>query len=123
MCLLFTLSVTYNHTSPLQICDLNVTNYSVSIVIHVYKLINPFWLVSVIFFNFIMPLQAYSSIPPIKGAGLGYGRTLYFHCLLKYMVICAFENPLQFQTSWQHILFTLDMDNLKKNTPCSFTFP
>ena len=36
MCLLFTLSVTYNHTSLLQICDLNVKNYIVSIVIHVY---------------------------------------------------------------------------------------
>ena len=32
-----------------------------------------------------------------KGVGLGYGRQLYFHCLLKYMVISAFENPLQFQ--------------------------
>jgi ATP-binding cassette subfamily A (ABC1) protein 3 len=28
----------------------------------------------------------------IKGVGLGYGRQLCFHCLLKYMVICAFEN-------------------------------
>jgi hypothetical protein len=28
-----------------------------------------------------------------KGVGLGYGRQLYFHCLLKFMVICAFENP------------------------------
>ena len=28
----------------------------------------------------------------VKGVGLGYGRQLYFHCLLKYMVICAFEN-------------------------------
>jgi hypothetical protein len=28
-----------------------------------------------------------------KGVGLRYGRQLYFHCLLKYMVICAFENP------------------------------
>ena len=27
-----------------------------------------------------------------KGVGLGYGRQLYFHCLLQYMVICAFEN-------------------------------
>ena len=31
--------------------------------------------------------------PPYKGVGLGYGRWLHFHCLLKYMVICAFENP------------------------------
>jgi hypothetical protein len=28
----------------------------------------------------------------IKGVDLGYGRQLYFRCLLKYMVICAFEN-------------------------------
>jgi hypothetical protein len=28
----------------------------------------------------------------IKGVGLGYGRQLYVRCLLKYMVICAFEN-------------------------------
>jgi hypothetical protein len=28
----------------------------------------------------------------IKGVGLGYGRQLYFRFLLKYMVICAFEN-------------------------------
>ena len=32
---------TYNHTSLLQICDLNVKTYIVSIVIHVYKLNNP----------------------------------------------------------------------------------
>ena len=28
----------------------------------------------------------------IKGVGLGYGRQLYVRFLLKYMVICAFEN-------------------------------
>jgi hypothetical protein len=27
-----------------------------------------------------------------KVVGLGYGRYLYFQCLLKYMIICAFEN-------------------------------
>ena len=29
----------------------------------------------------------------LKGVGLRYGRLLYFQCLLKYMIICAFENP------------------------------
>ena len=55
----------------------------------------------------------------LKGVGLGYGRKLYFQCLLKYMVICAFDNPPQFQASWQHRLFTLDMDSLKND---SFSF-
>jgi len=59
----------------------------------------------------------------IKGVGLGYGTQLYFQCLLKYMVICAFDSPPQFQASWQHRLFTLDMDSLKKMTPFPFTFP
>jgi len=27
------------------------------------------------------------------------------------MVICVFDNPPQFQASWQHRLFTLDMDS------------
>jgi hypothetical protein len=49
----------------------------------------------------------------IKGVGLGYGRQLYFQCLLKYMVICAFDNPPQFQASWQHRLLTLDMKSFK----------
>ena len=31
--------------------------------------------------------------------------------------------PPQFQASWQHILFTLDMGSLKKITPFPFTFP
>jgi len=35
------------------------------------------------------------------------------------MVICAFENPPQFQASWQHRLFTLDMGSFKKNDPLS----
>ena len=35
----------------------------------------------------------------VKGVGLGYGRQLYVQCLLKYMVICAFENPPQLQAS------------------------
>ena len=56
----------------------------------------------------------------LKGVGLGYGRQLYFQCLLKYMVICAFDNPPQFQASWQHRLFTLDMGSLKKNDSFSF---
>jgi hypothetical protein len=55
-----------------------------------------------------------------KGVGLEYGRQLYFHCLLKYMVICAFENPPQFQASWQHRLFTLDMSSLIFVYPFSF---
>jgi len=50
----------------------------------------------------------------IKGVGLGYGRQLYFQDLLKYMGICAFYNPPQIQASWQHRLFTLDMNSLKK---------
>ena len=29
----------------------------------------------------------------LKGVGLRYGRLLYFQCLIKYMIICAFENP------------------------------
>ena len=28
----------------------------------------------------------------LQGVGLGYGRQLYFQCLLKYLVICAFED-------------------------------
>ena len=36
------------------------------------------------------------------------------------MVICAFKNPSQFQASWQHRLFTLDMGSVKKNYPFSF---
>ena len=59
-------------------------------------------------------------IKVFKGVGLRYGRQLYCHCLLKYMVICAFENPPQFQASWQHRLFTLDMGSLKKNDSVSF---
>ena len=31
--------------------------------------------------------------------------------------------PPQFQASWQHRLFTLDMGSLKKITPFPFTFP
>jgi hypothetical protein len=30
--------------------------------------------------------------------------------------------PPQFQASWQHRLFTLDMGSLKKMTPFPFTF-
>ena len=55
-----------------------------------------------------------------KGVGLEYSRQLYFHCLLKYMVICAFENPPQFQASWQHRLFTLDISSLIIFYPFSF---
>ena len=51
-----------------------------------------------------------------KGVGLGYGRQLYFQCLLKYMVVCALDNPPQFQASWQQRLFTLDMDSLTTMT-------
>jgi hypothetical protein len=50
-----------------------------------------------------------------KGVGLGYGRQLYFQCLLKYMVVCALDNPPHFQASWQQRLFTLDMDSLTTN--------
>jgi hypothetical protein len=32
------------------------------------------------------------------------------------MVICAFDNPPKIQASWQHRLFTLDMDSLNKKT-------
>ena len=28
----------------------------------------------------------------VKDVGLGYGRQLYCHCLLKYMLTCSFEN-------------------------------
>ena len=52
-----------------------------------------------------------------KGVGLGYGRHLCFQCLLKYMVICALENPPQFQASWQHRLFTFDMGSIRKLLP------
>jgi hypothetical protein len=45
---------------------------------------------------------------------MGYGRQLYFQDLLKYIVICAFDNPPQIQASWQHRLLTLDMDSLTK---------
>ena len=59
------------------------------------------------------------TLQEFKGVGLGYERQLYFQCLLKYMVICAFDNPPQFQASWQHRLFTLDME-FKKNDSFSF---
>ena len=36
-------------------------------------------------------------------------ETTLIHVLLKYMVICVFENHHQFQSSWKHNLFTLDM--------------
>ena len=49
-----------------------------------------------------------------KGVGLGYGRQLNVQCLLKYMAICAFYNPPQFQASWQHRLVALEMDSFKK---------
>jgi hypothetical protein len=29
----------------------------------------------------------------VPSVGLGYGRQLYFQCLLKYMIICAFDSP------------------------------
>jgi hypothetical protein len=44
---------------------------------------------------------------------------LYICCIL-YMIICAFDSPPQFQISWQHRLFTLDMDSLKKIYSFSF---
>ena len=56
----------------------------------------------------------FHKISQFKGVGLGYGRKLYFQCLLKYMVICAFDNLPQFQASWQHRLFTLDMNSFRK---------
>ena len=52
----------------------------------------------------------------------GVWVTTPFSYLLKYMVICVFENPPQFQASWQHRLFTLDMGSLKKKNPFPFTF-
>ena len=56
----------------------------------------------------------------LQGVDLEYERQLYFQCLLKYMVFCAFDNPPQFQASWQHKLFTLDMGSLKKWPPFLF---
>jgi predicted acetyltransferase len=50
----------------------------------------------------------------LKGVGLGYGRQLYFHCLLKYMVICVFENSPSIPSFLVTQMFTLDMGVLKK---------
>jgi hypothetical protein len=57
-----------------------------------------------------------------KGVGLGYGRQLCFQCLLKYMVICAFENPLNSKLLFATQIAYIWYGQFKKITPFPFTF-
>ena len=56
----------------------------------------------------------------LKGVGLGYGRQLYFHFLLKYMVICAFENPPSIPSFLATQIVYIRLGSLKKNDSFSF---
>ena len=51
----------------------------------------------------------------LKGVDLGYGRQLYFQCLLKYMVICAFENPSKIPSILATQIVYIGYGQFKKN--------
>ena len=56
----------------------------------------------------------------LKGVGLGYRRQLYFHCLLKYMVICAFENSPSIPSFLATQIVYIRYGQFKKNDSISF---
>ena len=55
-----------------------------------------------------------------KDVGLGYGRHLYFQCLLKYMVICAFENHPSIPSFLETQIVYIGYEQLKKKDSFSF---
>jgi hypothetical protein len=48
------------------------------------------------------------------GVGLGYRRQLYCHCLLKYMVICAFKNHPSIPSFMETQIVYIGYGQLKK---------
>jgi hypothetical protein len=81
-------------------------------------------------FNIIKNIFKYNTILFIgqidivtfKGVALRYGRQLYFHCLLNYMVTRVFEIPPSLQASWQHRFLHWIWVALKTMTPFHFIF-
>jgi hypothetical protein len=57
-----------------------------------------------------------------KGVGLRNGRQLYVQCLLKYIVICAFENPPSIPSFLITQIVYIGYGQFKKMTPFPFTF-
>jgi len=47
----------------------------------------------------------------------------YFQCLLKYMIISAFENPLSIPSFLVTKIIYIGYGQLKKMTPFPFNFP
>jgi hypothetical protein len=59
-------------------------------------------------------------ISTVKGVCLGFGRQLYFHCFLTYMVICAFESPSSIPSFLATQIAYIRYGQFKKMTPLSF---
>jgi hypothetical protein len=73
------------------------------------------------YYNLKSVIQTTSiKIMRLKDVGLGYGRQLYFHCLLKYMVICAFENSPSIPSFLATQIVYIGYGSFKKNDPFSF---
>ena len=60
------------------------------------------------------------TLQEFKGVGLGYERQLYFQCLLKYMVICAFENPSSIPSFLATQIVYIGYGQFKKKYSVSF---